>query len=75
MICTNTDHYINTLSTIKKEKKKKILIILLQVINDHDVVTLYRTNKNTISSCTGIKNVVGSIIIETHNPKGIPTWL
>ena len=23
MICTNTDHYINTLSTIKKEKKKK----------------------------------------------------
>ena len=24
MICTNTDHYVNTLSTIKKEKKKKI---------------------------------------------------
>ena len=23
MICTNTDHYVNTLSTIKKEKKKK----------------------------------------------------
>ena len=23
MICTNTDHYINTLSTIKKEKEKK----------------------------------------------------
>ena len=25
MICTNTDYYINTLSTIKKEKKKKDL--------------------------------------------------
>ena len=23
MICTNTDHYVNTLSTITKEKKKK----------------------------------------------------
>ena len=23
MICTNTDHYVNTLSTIKKEKKRK----------------------------------------------------
>ena len=23
MICTDTDHYVNTLSTIKKEKKKK----------------------------------------------------
>ena len=23
MICTNTDHYVNTLSTIKKEKKGK----------------------------------------------------
>ena len=23
MICTNTDHYVNTLSTIKKEKEKK----------------------------------------------------
>ena len=23
MICTNTDHYVNTLSTVKKEKKKK----------------------------------------------------
>ena len=23
MICTNSDHYVNTLSTIKKEKKKK----------------------------------------------------
>ena len=23
MICTNTDHYVNTLSTMKKEKKKK----------------------------------------------------
>ena len=26
MICTNTDHYVNTLSTIKKEKKKKIYV-------------------------------------------------
>ena len=24
MICTDTDHYVNTLSTIKKEKKKKL---------------------------------------------------
>ena len=24
MICTNTDHYVNTLSTIKKEKGKKV---------------------------------------------------
>ena len=24
MICTNTDHYVNTLSTIKKKRKKKI---------------------------------------------------
>ena len=23
MICTNTDHFVNTLSTIKKRKKKK----------------------------------------------------
>ena len=23
MICTNTDHYVNTLSTITKEKKRK----------------------------------------------------
>ena len=23
MICTNTDHYVNTLLTIKKEKEKK----------------------------------------------------
>ena len=23
MICTDTDHYVNTLSTIKKEKEKK----------------------------------------------------
>ena len=23
MICTNPDHYVNTLSTIKKETKKK----------------------------------------------------
>ena len=23
MICTDTDHYVNTLSTIKKENKKK----------------------------------------------------
>ena len=23
MICTNTDHHVNTLSTVKKEKKKK----------------------------------------------------
>ena len=23
MICTNTDHYVNTLSTITKEKKTK----------------------------------------------------
>ena len=23
MICTNTDHYVNTLSIIKKKKKKK----------------------------------------------------
>ena len=23
MICTDTDHYVNTLSTIKKERKKK----------------------------------------------------
>ena len=23
MICTNSDHYVNTLSTIKKENKKK----------------------------------------------------
>ena len=23
MICANTDHYVNTLSTIKKEQKKK----------------------------------------------------
>ena len=23
MICTNTNHYVNTLSTIKKEKEKK----------------------------------------------------
>ena len=33
MICTNTDHYVNTLSTIKKEKKKKAkgeLIMKLQ---------------------------------------------
>ena len=25
MICTDTDHYVNTLSTIKKVKKKKVL--------------------------------------------------
>ena len=25
MICTNTGHYVNTLSTIKKEKKKKVI--------------------------------------------------
>ena len=24
MICADTDHYANTLSTIKKEKKKKV---------------------------------------------------
>ena len=35
---------------------------------------LYRT-KNKNSACTGIKNVVASIIIEAHNPKGSPDWL
>ena len=25
MICTDTDHYVNTLSTIKNEKKKNLL--------------------------------------------------
>ena len=25
MICTNTGHYVNNLSTIKKEKKKKVI--------------------------------------------------
>ena len=25
MICTDTDHYVNTLSTIKKDKKKNQL--------------------------------------------------
>ena len=28
MICTNTDHHVNTLSTVKKEKKKKIYGVL-----------------------------------------------
>ena len=60
---------------IYNEKICLNLIILLQVINDHDLVTLYRTKENKISACTGIKNVVGSIIIEAHNPKGIPSWL
>ena len=27
MICTYTDHYVNTLSTIKNEKKKKRLLV------------------------------------------------
>ena len=27
MICANTDHYVNTLSTIKKEKKKKKKVV------------------------------------------------
>ena len=29
MICTDTDHYVNTWSTIKKEKKKKHLKVII----------------------------------------------
>ena len=49
------------------------VIILLQVINGHGLVTLYRTKENKISACTGIKHVVSSIIIEAHKPKVIPS--
>ena len=30
MICSDTDNYVNVLSTIKKEKKKKVNVELLQ---------------------------------------------
>ena len=44
-------------------------------MNDHELLTLYCTKENKISACTGIKNIVGLIIIEAYNPKGIPSYL
>ena len=44
-------------------------------MNDHELLTLYCTKENKISACAGIKNIVGLIIIEACNPKGIPSWL
>ena len=35
MICTNTDHYVNTSSTIKKEKKKNfVTFVVLKILGN-----------------------------------------
>ena len=36
MICTNTDHYVNTLSTIKKEKKRESTFSMGNVENSQE---------------------------------------
>ena len=38
MICTDTDYYVNALSTIKKEKKKKLQVRLNM---NHRILSLY----------------------------------
>ena len=44
MICTNTDHYVNTLSTIKKERKKNDLTVLQYCKQDSEAcLLLYQT--------------------------------
>ena len=76
--CMGHDHQTNThsafFSEIYNQKNYLNIIILSQVINDHDLTMLYCTKENKISPCTGIKNVVASIIVEARNPKGIPSW-
>ena len=75
--CMGYDHQTNIhsafFSEIYNQKIYLNIIILSQVINDHDLIMLYRTKENKISPCTGIKNVVASIIVEARNPKGIPS--
>ena len=77
--CMGYDHQANIhsafFSEIYNQKIYLNIIILSQVINDHDLIMLCRTKENKISPCTGIKNVAASVIVEARNPKGIPSWL